>query len=243
MAVDRVSLYILSSILIMAPVGAALAQTGAPIEETATFQFSPPDDGLPDNTTGGASRPAGSCLIQQGINQAANITLLAPSSFVGITTSDNLEFLLYANQTPIEQIFINVQDDQGTLVYQGFQSLSTDTGLFTIRLPEEAPDLEFGNTYRLSVVPICATALRPDDPILTGYVKRIMLPPVADQPSQEPILETAQRYADSGVWYDTLILIGEALSETPGDVRLLDAWNVLLTSGGFTDSQLNQYSW
>ncbi|NEQ44738.1 MAG: DUF928 domain-containing protein [Leptolyngbya sp. SIOISBB] len=242
MTARKTSLGILSSILIMVPVGAAFAQASATIEETTPFQFSPPDDGLPDNTTGGASRPAGSCLMQQGANQAANITLLAPTSFVGITTSAHPEFLLYAEQTPVEQIFINIQDAQGTLVYQGFQVLSADTGFFTVNLPEDTPALEPDNTYQLSVVPICEATLRPDDPILTGYVKRIILPSVVEPSPQSSILETAQRYADSGVWYDTLRLIGDALSETPEDTNLLNAWNILLMSGGFSDSELNSYS-
>lgn len=242
LAASKPFLCILSLTLTLSPIGAAFAQAGAIVEEASSFQFSPPDDGLPGNTTGGASRPAGSCLIQQGVNQAANITLLAPNSFIGLTTSANPEFLLYAEQTPIEQVFINVQDLEGALVYQGFQTLSTDTGFFVVDLPEETPDLEPGKTYQLSVVPICDTTLRPDDPILTGYVKRITLPSEVEQSPSTSALETAQQYADSGVWYDTLILVEEALSEAPADPNLLNAWQILLTSGGFSNSQFNRDS-
>ena len=235
----KTSICILSSILIFSSSGTIFAQTNAALEDAASFEFSPPDDGLPDNTTGGASRPTSACLMQQGTHQAANITLLAPASFVGLTVSAKPTFLLHAVQTPVEQVFINLKSVEGKLIYQGFQTLPKNTGFFAITLPEETPDLEIDGTYQLSVVPVCGSTLRPDDPVLTGYVKRIMLSSTAEQLPQAHALEIAQRYADSGVWYDTLLLLKSGLSEAPEDGALLDAWSSLLTAGGFSGSQLS----
>ena len=232
----KASLYILLSSLVIIPVETALAQSSETLEEAAIFQFNPPDDGMPENTTGGASRQGGTCHIQQSTNQAAHITLLTPTSFVGLTVSAHPEFLLYAEQTPVEQIFVSIQDEQGGVFYQGFQSLPTDTGFFNVTLPEASPELELDKTYKISVVPICVDTLRPDDPILTGYIKRIALPSMVTPLSQASTIEIAQSYADAGVWYDTLVLLEQALSGAPEDAALSNAWNLLLTSGGFSNS-------
>ncbi len=240
MIIQKISLSILSCVLLTVPIKGVIAQTPDSIKEETTIQFSPPDDGMPGNTTGGASRPTGSCLIRQGANQASNITFFAPDSFVGQTVSAHPEFLLYAEHTPVREIFVSIQNEQGESIYQGFQTLPSDTGFFTISLPTEISGLETDNIYKVSVVPICDTTLRPDDPVLTGFVKRTTLTATLEKSPQNSVLEVVQKYAASGIWYDSLVLLEQAISQSPEDVTLINAWDVLMSSGGFSDNSFDR---
>ena len=204
-------------------------------QDIATFQFNPPDSGLPDNTTGGASRDSNLCRRQQTATQASNITLLAPSSFVGLTVSEHPIFLLHADQTLAKQLFINLQDEQGEVLYQGFQDLPVGTGLFRVELPEDTPYLEVEQTYRLSVVAVCESALRPEDPVMTAYVEKISLPELAASSSQSSSFTEAVAYANFGVWYDTLEILEKSLRTEPENEVFTAAWESLLVSGGLTN--------
>lgn len=226
------SLVLLPLVLLAVPVKATFAQAGEQITEATSFEFNPPDDGMPGNTTGGASRPTGACLMRQGATQASNITFLAPSTFLGLTASANPQFLLYVDQPLAQRIFISIQNAKGESIFQGFQALPTDSGIVSVSWPDDAPMLEYDETYKVAMVPVCADSLRPDDPALVTYVKRVSLP----TSSQYSELEIAQQYAEAGIWYDTLVLLGQALVNEPQDDVLKAAWENLLSAGGFTEN-------
>lgn len=227
---------VLSAVVLVTTVGHSLAQpTDQLNQEALTLQFNPPDEGLPDNTTGGASRNPDICRRQHTATKASNLTLLAPSSFIGLTVAEHPKFYIYANQTLSRQLFISLEDEQGAPLYQGIQTLSITTGLISVDLPAETPTLETGHTYRLSVVPICGESLRPDDPILTGYVKRVLPPQASESDTRKSSFEQARLYAESGIWYDTLELLGQDLRGEPNNEILINAWESLLISGGLTE--------
>lgn len=227
---------ILSTVVLGTTVGHSLAQpTDQLNQEVLTLQFNPPDEGLPDNTTGGASRNPDLCRRQYTATKASNLTLLAPNSFIGLTVAEHPSFYIYANQTLSRQLFISLEDEQGEPLYQGIQTLSTNTGLISVDLPVETPILETGHTYLLSVVPICGESLRPDDPILTGYVQRVLPPQTSETDTSISSFGQARLYAESGIWYDTLALLGQDLSNEPNNEVLINAWESLLTSGGLTE--------
>lgn len=199
------------------------------------FQFNPPDSGMPGSTVGGASRSPDSCRQQDAATRASNIVLLAPTSFVGLTVAERPAFFLYAEQTSAKRLFISIQDAANQLHYQGFHDLATDTGLIRVELPPDMPALKADQTYRLSVAPLCGDSLRPDDPVLTGYIQRISDVPVADSVATQPSFVQAMRYAELGIWYDTLTLLAPQLQDQSPDESLRAAWESLLISGGLIE--------
>ncbi|PSN18594.1 hypothetical protein C7271_11675 [filamentous cyanobacterium CCP5] len=214
-----------------ASIGTAFAQSAGQLNNAVGFQFRPPNDGIPGNTTGGASRNPDFCRIQQSPTQAGNLTLLAPEAFVGHTLAESPELFIRADQTSVKQVFVSFQNLQGETLYQGFQSLTENTGLTRIELPADMTQLELDKAYRLSVVPVCQATLRPDDPVLTGYIRRVSLPQDAIPTETVSSLDMASYYAASGIWYDTLALLQAELSEEPADPSLQSAWEAVLSSG------------
>lgn len=239
MMIRLTSLFLISSAILLTPVEALFAESMASLVEATTFQFNPPDDGIPSNTTGGASRNLFGCRQQETANKASNMTLLVPSSFMGLTVSSHPEFFLYAEQTLAKQVFVNIQDDQGETVYQGYQALSKSTGLISIEVPEETPELVLESTYRIAVVPVCEESLQPDDPVLIGYVKRVSLPQFVEATATTSTFEKAEIYAESGIWYDTLMMLEQILRSEPTNSDATVAWETLLTMGGLESFELS----
>lgn len=227
----------LTAVLLLAPLEAAFAQMSNRIEEASTFQFNPPDDGIPGNTTGGASRPIDDCRVQQSAVRASNIVFLAPKSFVGLTVSAHPKFLINIGSTSAQQLFFNIQNELGETIFQDFRPIQSNTGLVNIELPEDAPSLEVNEVYRISLVPVCEASLRPDDPVITGFVKRVPSPELPEEVTTESHYEMAQQYAQQGIWYDTALLLVEGLKSEPTNENLSYALSTLLESGGFAEEE------
>ncbi|MFG6107754.1 DUF928 domain-containing protein [Leptothoe sp. EHU-05/26/07-4] len=238
MMIRLTSIFLISSAILLTPVEALFAETMASLVKATTFQFNPPDDGIPSNTTGGASRNLFGCRRQETATKASNITLLVPSSFMGLTVSAHPEFFLYAEQTLARQLFVNIQDEQGETIYQGYKTLPESTGLISIKVPEEASDLSLESTYRIAVVPVCGDSLQPDDPILIGYVKRVSLPQSVQTAPLTSTFEKVGIYAELGIWYDTLMMLDQILRSEPANSDAVVAWETLLTIGGLESFEL-----
>ncbi len=236
MMIRFAALILASSLVCMGPLKASPAYGTDPFTDIERFHFNPPKDGIPDNTTGGASRNPNRCRYQETATKASNITLLAPSSFVGHTVSAQPDFFLYAEHTLARKVFISVENEQGEITYSGYQPLPTDTGLIRIVLPDETPSLILNRVYRVTVLPVCGSFLRPDDPALVGYVKRIAQPRYMR--SAEAAFEDAIIYAEFGIWYDTLMLLEQTLHDELSYESINAAWNMLLSIGELTQFDL-----
>ncbi|MEM9805308.1 MAG: DUF928 domain-containing protein [Cyanobacteria bacterium P01_D01_bin.56] len=242
MMIRFAALILVSSLIYTGPLSAVPIYAADPFADVERFHFNPPKDGIPDNTTGGASRNPSRCRRQETATKASNITLLAPSSFVGHTISEQPDFFLYAEHALAQEVFLNIENEQGEIIYSGYETLPTDTGLIRIILPDNAPSLIPDNVYRVTVLPVCEGSLRPDDPALVGYVKRIShIQPLAREHS-ESAFEEAIIYAESGIWYDTLMLLEETLHDTPSYTSVNAAWNMLLSIGELTQFDLTSNS-
>jgi hypothetical protein len=230
----------LTALLLLSPLGLwsgpAVADTSTPatqgaLQEEFTLQFYPPDEGLPHDTTGGASRDGGNCAVDPNTLESS-VTLLAPDAYLGLTASARPEFLVNLNNTEAQQLFLSVQDAQGNAQYQAYYPLPSQSGLVHLPLPEAAPDLEVGQTYRWSLAVVCGQRLRPDDPVLTSYVKRVAVSP---EVAQLPALEQVVAYAESGIWYDSLLVLNQVRQAEQSSDALARAWESLLVAGGLSD--------
>ncbi|NJN21244.1 MAG: DUF928 domain-containing protein [Leptolyngbya sp. RL_3_1] len=211
--------------------GTATAATQGALQEEFTLQFYPPDEGLPHDTTGGASRDGGNCAVDPNTLEAG-VTLLAPAEYLGLTASARPEFLVNLDNTQAQRLFLSVQDTETGAQYQAYYPLPSQSGLAHLPLPEAAPDLEVGQTYRWSLAIVCGQRLRPDDPVLTSYVKRVEVSP---EVAQLPALEQVVAYAESGIWYDSLLLLNQVRQADQSSDALARAWESLLVAGGLSD--------
>ncbi|MBD0334254.1 MAG: DUF928 domain-containing protein [Cyanobacteria bacterium Co-bin13] len=93
-----------------------------------------------------------------------------------------------------------------------WQRLSTFTleegpaGIMTFTWPESEPGLEVGQTYRWQVISTCVVGLPSRDLVTTAELQ-VVAPEEASTPATANPVETAQRYAEAGLWYDALALV------------------------------------
>lgn len=226
------ALLLLSPLCLWGGTQSAIADSPATAAQDAfTLQFYPPEEGLPHDTTGGASRDGGNCAVDP-LTLEAGVTLLAPEAYLGLTASPRPEFIINVENTQAQRLFVSIQDTQSDDQYQAYYPLPSRHGLVQLAMPEDAPDLEVGHTYRWSVSMVCGQRLRPDDPVLTSFVKRIE---VSQDTAQLSSLERVVIYAELGIWYDSLTLLNQARQLDSSNDVLAQAWESLLVAGGLSD--------
>jgi hypothetical protein len=82
-------------------------------------------------------------------------------------------------------------------------------------------------SYQWAVVLICGDRPSPNDPFVTGWIRRVAPPPATNK-SQTP-LERAASYGEQGIWYDALTTLAEARRSQPADSTLEKIWVDFLT--------------
>ncbi len=222
-----------------------LAQTGPgqnqPLTLSAGVTFDPPGDSKPDDSAGGASRDGGRCADDPKTAGPA-LTSLIPVTNRGLTVATHPTFFVYVPATSATEGFLSIEDENNPQQqYQTNIPLTGQAGVIGVPLPDNAPVLEVGKTYKWSFVIKCGGVLRPDSPLVEGKVQRVEvsdLPRVegqiqrveaADLSNQSP-LERASVYGKKGIWYDTLANLAIARRDRPDDASLKDAWTQLLQS-------------
>lgn len=198
----------------------------------AIVTFDPPGDGQPDDSVGGASRDGGQCP-QDRLAANSPLTPLMPTTNYGLTTAERPTFFVYIPQTSAQKVFFSLQDQTKTYHYQTILPITGKQGIVGFKLPDGAPPLQTGKSYQWSFAILCGNALRPDSPMVQGWVRRTELKPtVSSQLKQANSLQRAISYGKEGIWYDTLTSLAEAQRLQPQDPTLVASWEELLKSVG-----------
>ncbi|MFB2981470.1 DUF928 domain-containing protein [Microseira sp. BLCC-F43] len=201
------------------------------ISTLARVTFEPPGDGKPDDTAGGASRNGG-CL--QGVtNSGGCIVPLMPATKDGLTTTERPTFFVYVADSAAKELFFSLRDDRDNAVYQAKIPINGQTGIVSVKLPDNAPALEVGKTYQWAFIMVGEQGLRPDSPGVRGEVRRVELnPELKSEIAQGKPLERAELYGKNGIWFDTVATLAQARREQPNDTTLVANWQDLLKSVG-----------
>lgn len=198
----------------------------------ALVTFEPPGSGQPDDSVGGASRDGGQCP-QDRLAANSPLTPLMPTTNYGLTTAEHPTFFVYVPQTSAQKIFFSLKDETKTYHYQTILPMIGKQGIVGFKLPADAPALENGKSYQWSFAIMCGNALRPDSPMVQGWVRRTELKPaLSSQLQQANSLQRAISYGKEGIWYDTLTSLAEAQRSQPQDPKILSSWEQLLKSVG-----------
>jgi hypothetical protein len=197
----------------------------------ARVTFEPPGDGQPDDTAGGASRGDG--CPQEPIALGQCVTPVMPATKNRLTVAEHPTFLVYLPETSATEIFFGLVDENNNSQYQIKIPITSKSGIFSFKLPDNAPPLEIGKNYRWTFIIVGEQGLRPDSSGVRGEIRRIT--PSAELMSQlqnQPLLERAALYGKNGIWYDMLASLAEARREEPGNATLASTWQELLKSAG-----------
>ncbi|MEC4806760.1 MAG: DUF928 domain-containing protein [Jaaginema sp. PMC 1079.18] len=208
------------------------------------LQFTPPS--LPSGTTGRPikRRDAGSsssCEIANSNNGEFLTALVPKKDREAVTISDRPTFWFYipfaANEFHSLKFRLQTED--------GYQVTLTPTspqpGVIKVTLPESEPALNPNKTYRWGFFLYCqnpdVSSRVPITFFVGGTVTRI-LPDATLQGQIEATggdRDLVALYAQQGLWYDALTLMGDRYSQNPDNPHLRQDWQDLLESVELTD--------
>ena len=192
---------------------------------------SPPDQGTPQTTAGGGSRPInGSC--PKPANSQQPLIALAPTGPVGLTPQARPSFWVYLPPTEAKTLEFSLftQDQKG--VYQTNLPINRP-GLLKMTLPSQGVELKAGQLYRWKVALVCNPEDRTKDWVVSRLIQQQPLNAVlrgqlaAATPEQQ-----IQLYTQSGFWYEAFNTYVKLRQAQPKNGNLTAIWAELAQSAG-----------
>jgi len=194
--------------------------------------FTPaPENVAPRQGQAASSRSGKVCGSTQAAEKAA-VRVLLPRGNYGTTVSAHPEILVYVPETSAREGLFALKTSDKRMVQRMTVPLSGKAEIITIKLPETAPALEVGETYKWYFGVKCPGSLRPNDPA-EGWIKRIE-PEEALLPTQS-LLEAAKVYGSAGIWYDAAAALGQLRKNEPNDRAIAQHWGEFLGSVGLNE--------
>jgi hypothetical protein len=197
-----------------------------PVATVTTVGFIPPTGGLPANREGGSAR-GGMCP-----NSPQRLTALLPSSSLGLTIAARPSFFAYLPPTGGRPVELMLQNAQGEVLHlSSFQT--NKVGLVRVDLPNNAPELTVGDTYRWYLSIICDPNDSSASLHVGGWVQRVALSDnLRQQLVKTPVADRPYLYAKAGLWHETLVSLMELRQSQPGNASLQTDWTSLLKFEG-----------
>jgi hypothetical protein len=156
-----------------------------------------------------------------------------PATTARLTVAEHPTFLVYVPQTSAKEIFFGLVDENNNFHYQAKIPISSQEGILSFKLPDNAPPLEIDKNYRWTFIIIGEQGLRPGSPGVQGEIRRVRPPSeLISQLQNKPLLERAALYAKNGIWFDTVASLAEAKRLEPSEATLASKWQELLNSAG-----------
>jgi hypothetical protein len=201
-------------------------------KSSSTTSFKPPESDAPERTVGGGSRPSSIGLCPQdrmAIDKP--LTALLSAREQAVTIASRPTFFVYLPKTEAKQISLTIVNATESYYYEGRVALVEKAGIVGITLPEDAPELQEGESYTWSLTILCGKAKRPSDPYVSGSVKRIaadaQLTQQLDTASWE---KQTSLYEANGIWYDALNAAALWKEQQPENSLAIDTWTKMLQS-------------
>jgi hypothetical protein len=181
---------------------------------------------------GGGTRGIGDELI--------TLFLLAPNH-VGLTAKEQPTLYWYLSKPTNLPIEVTIIEDQAIYPLLEKQiSVPIQPGINRIRLADYGISLSPGEQYRWFIAAIPAADRRSKDIIAGGFIERIEVSEsLRVRLFQADQLNIPHLYAESGIWYDTIMAISELIEANPNDMNLRKQRAALLEQVGL--SQVAQY--
>ncbi|WP_414577853.1 DUF928 domain-containing protein [Anabaena sp. CCY 9402-a] len=210
-------------------------------------QFGLPGGSAPRTSVGGGTRgnvqltlPSGNSTPRSSIGGGTRgktlpLTALVPPNKQGRTVLARPTVFAYLPPVGAETVFFSLQDEDGNFLYSTMLKVSPDGGVVSITLPLTAPALVMDKNYLWYFAPIePGGVLRPDNYSVTGWIKRVE-PTFNQQELASSPVELATKYAETGVWYDTIKVLVDAKRSQPNNKAFVTEWHDLLKQVGLED--------
>lgn len=194
--------------------------------------FKPPGNLAPKRSIGGASRSGGKCF-SKATKTSALVTPLIPTTNNGLTMAERPTLFVYVPQTSAKEVFFSIKGEDSNYHYQTTFRLPKNPGVIGFKLPSSARALQIGKNYKWSFVMVCDRSLEPDDPGVTGWIRRVKPSSgLVNQRQSQTEVELASLLASAGIWYDTLSTLAQLRRSQPQNPTVTANWQELLKSVG-----------
>jgi Domain of Unknown Function (DUF928) len=223
---------LVSGVIVPIPSTLAQSQNGFNRSSAKPIVFKPPKDRAPKNTNGAATRDGKTCLSDS--SQTGKLTVpILPRSHYGLTLSSRPEFLVYKTKTTAKQMLFSLRSEDGEQVYQAFLPLPAETGVVSINMPGDAPELAANKKYKWTMAIICGKALRPDSPTIEGWIQYMPKSPALSAKLQASTpFDRIVLYGENGIWYDMVSDLNKLRRASPENQSLTKVWEQLLQDNG-----------
>lgn len=201
-------------------------------QSSARVSFVPRSDNpSPARTQSGASR-----YKLPGICDGLPVL---PENRLGLTsTSSPSLFVYFSEGTTVEKARLTLKslDEEESEYYETVvtlphEALSESGGVVAFEIPEIEAELALNEEYAWSLILMCEGELRPDSPVLSGFLKRVDDTEIARMKS-DSLVETAIAYGDAGIWHDLLSTLAIMRSDSSGREGFEQHWSNVMESVG-----------
>lgn len=138
--------------------------------------FSTPDgvSGTPQTeTTGGATRDGGQCLVGSDIPSEDAIARLPKNNNLLLNEGKEPTFVVYVPESTAREASFTLQDESQNMIYQTKVPLPEAGGVISISLEKSPSELEIGKDYKWLLEIHCTQEFSPENPIYGGWVRAI----------------------------------------------------------------------
>lgn len=206
------------------------------IRKTKRFiGFKPPGQSQPNYTLGAATRNSGKVCDRDRVAPKRNLTALVSSADRAITLAARPDFLVYVPETSARKAALIVKDKSEQYFYQKSFTLPKQAGIFSIKLPKDAPVLKPGKEYNWSVVLVCGQSTRPNDPFVSGKVTRAERSQFPQKSEKISLSKRANFYEQNLIWYDMLSTVAKLKRLQPDNAEATQTWKELLKEVDLAD--------
>lgn len=194
----------------------------------------PPGQGAPSGRRdGGASR--GHC---PAYSELAALVPVTDGRVWGQTTAAHptLWFYLPTAVTPETPIELMVQDAADNSLYMTTLAVEAEAGSFAISLPDTVT-LPLNEPHYWTLALFCDPERPAASVFVSGTIERVAadgLRPLSTDAARS--LSQAQVYANAGMWYDALTILGELQQDNESDAESQTAWAALLEQVGLAQA-------
>jgi len=215
-----------------------------PIFKRLKFKI-PNISGASRNTIAGAAR---GCGID---NKEQMVVVLPQTTKIGLTVSDSPTVFVYVPGTEATQAELKLyKEEDAPYQNQGAKETSKEAGnpvamtrvaiantpgIVSVSIPAKAnaPLLEVGKKYQWVFKLLCATDGDETQNIeVYGTIQRAPITSQLVQQLNKPAtLESADRYAEAGLWTETVKTLAELRKNNPNDINVARQWSDMLTDG------------
>ena len=209
---------------------------------SSRIRFVPPVNKNPRQSQGSGSRGCRNQSVRENL-----VTLLMPSKeYVGQTLSGRPTFFWHLSQpVSVPMQFSLVEDKSGGKTVLKQQIDSPQPGIIQVEIPQNQPELVPGRLYRWNITLLC-NANRPSENVfLQSWIERVSATPTLKQQlagatsnrnsTPQQLRDRASVYARSGLWYDAITTLSDALNTNPQNTLVQDDFFSLLDQVGLTE--------